>query len=82
MPSNFQPCQGKRQVQYSGPVLEVVFERPWNNPRTTKPARRFTKRVRLNNPRKSTDAVRVEVCAQFLRENPGAKLVTSQVKGS
>ncbi len=81
MPSNFQACKGKQRVEYHGPVLEVIFERPWNNPRTTKGARRFTKKVRLNNPRKKVDAVVIEVCAQFIRENPRAKLVSFNVKG-
>jgi len=81
MKTHFGNCKGVTVAKYYGPVLAVtmawtdIIQEPDGNYFTRPVERRVTKRVRLNNPRKSEQAVLVEVCATIKLEHPEARLV-------
>jgi hypothetical protein len=76
-------CKGIQEVRYSGPeicaTLTVIDMVPGEiGPREKKRTIRVS--GRLNNPRKSENAVLTEICAKVKRENPTAKLVSFKRK--
>lgn len=78
-----QNCKGKSSVTYTGPeicatltVIDMVEGEigPREKKRTIKVS------GRLNNPRKSEQAVLTEICAKVKAANPTAKLVSFKRK--
>ncbi len=76
-------CKGLQQVKYNGP--EIIATLTVANTLET-PLGRVAKkrtievRARLNNPRKSEQAVLTEICAKVKAEHPSAKLVSFKTK--
>lgn len=83
---NFGPKGKNRSVTYDGPVLIARFSVPRMNTETSSSKvtkgrnRKVTAEGRLNNPRKSQQAVLREVCAKVVQATPGAKLLSWSVK--
>jgi hypothetical protein len=76
-------CKGIQAVKYNGPeicatltVIDMVEGSI--GPREKKRTIRVS--GRLNNPRKSENAVLTEICAQVKRQHPTAKLVSFKRK--
>jgi hypothetical protein len=76
-------CRGIQEVKYSGPeicatltVIDMVEGKI--GPREKKRTIRVS--GRLNNPRKSENAVLTEICAKVKAEHPTAKLVSFKRK--
>lgn len=84
MKRNFGNCKGIQKAEYTGPELVAVLsytEIKQVTEEVTKPIeRRVTVRARLNNPRKSEQAVLKELCARVKARQPTAKLVSYERK--
>lgn len=81
-----QNCKGIQTPKYDGPELCATLSYTEMVPATGGQVgpREITKKVeitgRLNNPRKSEQAVLVELCAKVKAQHPTAKLVTFKRK--
>ncbi len=88
MAHQYRNCPGPTMTPYTGPILEVVFT--WTELVQTdtmrkrsilprKELRTVTRTARLNNPRKSQEGVRLELCRQEKLKNPKAKLKSFRI---
>ncbi len=87
MKNNFGNCKGKSGQSYNGPTLTASFKvakvKYVDGVKQVIPGkyRHFKETARMNNPRKTEDAVRMELCAKVKRNTPDAILVGWTTKG-